>query len=101
MLLAKPLNGEDELIAFLQEHARVPRHADAWWRAGGDDIAGHQRHEAADIAHEMRHAEDHGGGVAGLHARAVEVEGEAERLRVRNFILGDKPRAERPETVVA
>ena len=100
-LLAKSLDRQGELIAFLEEYSRVPRHADPRRRAGGDHVARLERHEAADIAHEMRHAEDHGGGIAGLHARPVEIEREAERLRIRNLIFGDEPGAERPETGVA
>ena len=43
-LLAEPGDGEAELIAGLQEHARVARHADAGWRARGDHVARHERH---------------------------------------------------------
>src|SRR5262249_39705663 len=100
-LFPEPLDRERNLVAFLQEHPRVPRHADAGRCAGCDHIAWHQCHEVADIADEMRNTEDHGGGVAGLHARAVEVEREPHRLGVGNLILGDKPRPERPEAVIA
>src|SRR6476660_1151249 len=101
VLLTKSLDGEYEPIAFFQENPRVPRHADARRCPGGDHVARHQRHEPADIADKMRHAEDHGGGIAGLHAGPVEVERKTKSLWVRNFVLGDKPRPEWPETVVA
>ena len=55
--------------------------ADARRRAGGDDVARLEQHELADIADEMRDAEDHRLGVAGLHALAVDVEEHVEVLR--------------------
>ncbi len=44
----------------LQEHRlRLDAQADAGRRAGGDDVAGMQRDEVADIADQLAHVEDH------------------------------------------
>ncbi len=85
----------------LEEHSWVPRHADPGWRPRGDDVARHQGHVLADIAQKLGDAEHHGRTVAGLHARAVEVEGEVERLRIRHLVLGHEPRPQRSEALVA
>ena len=49
-LLAQALDADPHHVAGLEEHrlGLVP-HADAWRRAGRDDVAGQQRHVAADI----------------------------------------------------
>ena len=58
-LLAESVNPKPHAVAGPQEHRRVLAHANARRRAGGNDVAGLQAHEMADIADEPRHAEDH------------------------------------------
>src|SRR5215831_3376064 len=50
LLLAQTGDAEPHLVARLEEVRRLLAHADARRRAGGDDVAGQQRHEMADIA---------------------------------------------------
>jgi hypothetical protein len=78
-LLAQALDAQRHDVALLQEQRRLHAHADAGRRAGGDDVAGQQRHELAHVAHHLGGAEDHGLGVAGLHALAVDVQPHVER----------------------
>src|SRR3546814_8319178 len=70
-------------------------------RAGGDDVAGLQAHEAADVADQVRHAEHHGAGAAILEALAVHLEPEGEILRVGHFVRRHQPGADRAEGVGA
>src|SRR5215470_15473599 len=81
-------------------HAGLPLLAEAL-DAERHDIAGLERHEAADIADDMRDAEDHGLRAAGLHALAVDVEPHVEGLRVRDLVPRHQPRTERREGVAA
>jgi hypothetical protein len=75
--------------------------ADAGRRAGSDDVAGHERHELAHVAHDLGDVEDHGLGVAGLHALAVEVQPHRELLRVGHLVARHQPGAEGAEGVAA
>ena len=79
---------------------RLHAGADAGRGAGGDDVAGQQRHELRDVGNALRHREDHGRGRPGLAALAVDVEPHRQLLHVGDFVLGDEPRAERPKGVV-
>ncbi len=47
-------------------------HADARRRTGGDQIAGPERKEFAEITDDLRDTENHGLGIAGLHPLAVQ-----------------------------
>ena len=71
--------------------------ADAGRGAGADDVAGQERHVAAEMAHQVRDAEDHGPGRAVLEAPAVDVQPHGQVLRVRDLVPGDQPRADRGE----
>src|SRR5689334_21903300 len=59
LLLAQAGDAEPHLVAGLEIARRLLAHADAGWRAGGDDVAGQQGHEVADVAHQMVDREDH------------------------------------------
>ena len=101
-LLAEALDAEAHGLAGLQEdRVRLHAHADAGRRAGGDDVAGLQGHELADVADELGDAEDHRLGRAVLAAVAVDLEPHVEVLRVGDFVVGDEPGADRAEGVAA
>jgi hypothetical protein len=53
----------------------------------GDDVAGQQRHEAAEVRDDLGHTEDHLPRVPGLHPLAIHVEPHGQRLRVRHLVL--------------
>ena len=59
---------------------------DAGRRAGGDHVAGQQRHVARDVGDDRRDAEDHRLRVARLPALAVDVEPHVEILRVPDLV---------------
>ncbi len=98
-LLSKARNAERDDIARLQVARRLLAHADARRRAGGDDVARLQRHEAAEVRHEEGDAVDHGLGGAVLHGLAIDREPHVERLRVGNLVLRHQPGADRAEGV--
>ena len=79
----------------------LPAHADARRGAGGDDVARLQGHELADVADDLGHGEDHGAGVARLHALAVDVEPHVEALHVADLVAGHEPGADGAEGVAA
>src|SRR3546814_12489728 len=87
-LLAQPLDAEAHLVSRLQEDGRLLTRADPRRRAGDDDIAGRQRHEAAEIADAVGDAEHHLVGGDGLPALAVHVEAQPQLLRVRDRVAG-------------
>src|SRR6478609_7601949 len=99
-LLAEPLDAERDHVADVEELRRLHAGADAGRRAGGDDIARHQRQELRDVGDALGHREDHGRGRSGLAALAVDVEPQRQFLYVRYFVLGHQPRADGAEGVV-
>src|SRR5262249_22963659 len=99
-LFAEPVDAERDDVADFQELLRLQAEADTRRRARGDHIAGKQRQERRDVSDALRQGEDHGRGVAGLAALAVDVQPQAELLHIRDFILGDEPGAERTKGVV-
>src|SRR5215469_16752420 len=99
-LLAETLDAERHHVADIEELRRLHAGADAGRRAGGQNVAGQQRQELRDVGYAFGDWEDHGRGRAGLPALAVDVEPHREGLSVRNLVLGDEPRSERPEGVV-
>ena len=72
-------------------------HANARRRAGGQHVARLKGDEAADVADEFGHAEDHGARVAGLHALTVQVEPQAQALRIGHLVARDQPGAMGPK----
>ena len=101
LLFAEAFDAEADGLAGAEEGGRLHAHADAGGRAGGDDVAGVEREELAEVADELLHAEDHRGGGAVLAALAVDFEPELEVLRVGDFVFGDEPGAEGAEGVAA
>src|SRR5437868_147584 len=98
-LLAQALDAEPHLVAGLEVQRRLLPEAHTRRRAGADEIAGVQRHEAADVAHERRDAEDHGLRAAVLEALAVDLEPHRQRLRIGHLVAGDHPRSDGAEGV--
>ncbi len=76
---------------------RFLTHADTGWRPGRDDVARLKRHEIRDVRHEVVHAEDHGGGGAGLHALAVHIQPHGKGLGIADLVRRDEPRPHRAE----
>ena len=101
LALVRARDPEPHHIAGLEVARRLLAHADAGRRAGGDDVAGHQRHEVADVADQMVDREDHRPGVAVLHPLAIDVEPHVERLRIGDLVARHQPRPERGEAVAA
>ncbi len=89
------------LSPALRKRGGLHAEADAGRGAGDDDVAGQQRHEAADVGHQFGAAEDHVGGRAVLHAGAVQIQPEMQVLRIGDLVGGDQPRSERAEAVAA
>src|SRR5256885_135708 len=73
ILLAETLDRDPHRVASLEEARRLEAHRDPGRCAGRDHVAGHQRHEMADIADDVLDAEDQIGGVAVLAALAIDV----------------------------
>src|SRR5207247_7257757 len=73
-------------VAGLEEHGRLLGEPDAGRRAGGDEIAGRQRHEPGEIAHEVADVEDERPGAAALHLLAVHPGPEIEGMRVGDLL---------------
>src|SRR5215475_4300830 len=101
LLLAQASDAEPHLVAGLEVARRLLAHADPGRRAGGDDVAGQQRHEMADVAHQVVDREDHRAGIAVLHALAVDVEPHVEGLRILDLVARHQPWPERGEAVAA
>src|SRR5689334_12412260 len=97
LLLAEPGDAEAHRLPRLEEFRRLHARPDAGRRAGGDHVAGFDRHKAADIADQEGRAEDHRLSIAGLHALAVDVEEHVEVLDVVELVGRDQPGSERPE----
>ena len=64
-------------------------------RAGEHDVAGRERDELGDRRDQRRDVEDEPARVRGLHALAVELERDVERVRVADLVGRDQERAER------
>src|SRR5262245_32634915 len=100
LLLAQAVDAEAHDIAGLEIPGRLHSHADTGRRAGGDDVARHQREELREIGDEVEHPEHHGRRRTVLHPLAVDLEPEMEVLRVLHLIRGREPGAQRAERVV-
>ena len=71
---------DHDLVAGLQPDARLAGAADAGRGAGGDDVAGLERHQAREVGDQRRDREDQVGGGRLLHPLAVEVERDPDRV---------------------
>src|SRR5690348_2377754 len=98
-LLAEPAHRQAHAVAGFEEARRLHAEADPCRRTGRDHIAGGQRHEVAEIAHDLRAVEDHVAGRALLHHLAADLANEVESLRIGNFVSGDEPGTDRREGV--
>src|SRR5476651_1980443 len=81
-LLAESRDAEGDHVAGLRVMRRLHAEAHTGRRAGGDDVAGEQRHDLADVGDEVRAAEAHGARAAALALLAVHVEPPVEHLRI-------------------
>src|SRR6478735_595379 len=97
---ANPLDAVLDDVAGFQVGGRGAAHADTRWCAGRDDVAGQERHVAADGGHELRHVEDEVARTAVLAGLAVDAEPEAQVLRIEP-ISGHEDGAEGGEAVGA
>ena len=82
-----------------QVTGRLHRHRHAGGRAGGDDIAGLERHVPAHELDEVGNVENELRGVACLAELAVDLAGELEDVRIGELVGRDQPRAEGRERV--
>src|SRR5436305_1580631 len=101
VLLAQAFDPQPHLVAALQVQRRLHAQPHPGRRAGADQVAGVERHEAADVAHERGHAEHHRLRAAVLEAAAVHVEPHRQRLRICDLVARDEPRPDRAEGVAA
>src|SRR5262249_47936128 len=101
LLRAEPGDPHFHDVAGPHVARRLHSVGDACRRAGRDDVAGPQRHEAADIGHELPHAEDHVGGLAALARLTVDIGPHLELLRITDFVGGHEPRPDRCKRVAA
>src|SRR5580698_3731317 len=86
LLDAETGDAEAHGLAGAQILWRFLSQADAGWGAGGNDIAGLEPHELADVGDQVRDAEEHGAGAAVLKTAAIDVQPELQVLRIGNFI---------------
>ena len=68
-------------------------------RAAADDVAGVQRRHRGDVGHQLVDRPLHVAGRVVLAALAVDVDGDAQRLRVGDLVFGDDPGTERGEGI--
>src|SRR5205823_4474284 len=102
LLLAELLDPETHGIPGLEiEGLRLLPETDPRRRAGGDEVSGLEREEAADIADERGHTEEHRARIAGLHTLTVYIEPQVEILHVSDLIARDEPRTDRAKRVTA
>src|SRR5438034_3808564 len=80
---------------------RLLPEADTGGSAGGDDVAGQERHELADVADERGHVEDEVLGRAGLLGLPVHLEPQAQVVDVGNLVGRREKGAEGRECVAA
>jgi hypothetical protein len=98
----RPVDLHGHAIARLQEHGRIAEHAHAAGRARRDDVAGQQRHVAADVADQEVGREDELVGVALLHHDVVPQAADAQaQPEVGQFVGRHEPGAARPAGVQA
>ena len=69
---AERRRGDDHLVAVLEPHARLARAAHARGRAGRDDVARLERHQAREVGDQRRYGEDQVLGAGRLHRLAVQ-----------------------------
>src|SRR5216117_1461207 len=98
---AEPVDAELHLVPRDEVARRALAECYAGGGAGGDDVAGQERHELADITDERRHVEDELAGRAALLHFAVHLEPHREVVHVRNLVRRGEKRSQRREAVAA
>src|ERR1700683_4179380 len=90
MLFPELVDAKAHRVTWLEEdRLRFHPQADAGRRAGDQQIAGVEGYAAADVGDQLTNAENHGPGVAGLHAAAIDLEEHTEILRIADFVRCD------------
>src|SRR2546426_158131 len=98
---AEPVDAELHLVSLDEVARRALAESHAGGGAGGDDVAGQERHELADITDERRHVEDELAGRAALLGRAVHPEPQAQVVNVADLVRRSEEGPERGEAVAA
>src|SRR5947208_12876473 len=98
---AEALDAELDHVAVGEEARRLLAESHAGRRAGRDHVAGEERHELADIAHEGRDVEDQVLSRARLLGLAIDLEPHGEVMHVGNLVGRREKRAERREGIAA
>src|SRR5439155_13466795 len=88
-------------VARLEEPGRPHEIRHPGRRAGGDDVAGEQRHRLAAVGHQLFNPEVEVGSVAVLPHLAVHLGAHPERLAPLEFVQSDEGGPGRAERVVA
>src|SRR5262245_41393456 len=100
-LNAQAVDPQAQRLSGAQVRRRLLAEPDARRRPGRDHVAGVQAHEARQVADELRDAEDHRARVAVLVALAVDLEPDAQLLRVGHLVARHEVGPDRPERVAA
>lgn len=90
-----------DVTGFEVDRIWLDPHANTGRRACGDDIARVQCHELRQMTDDLCHAENHRGGIAGLHALSVHIERHIQRLRIWDLVAGHQKWAGGAEGVAA
>src|SRR5947207_2629223 len=98
---AEAVDAELHLVSLDQKARRLLPEADAGGRAGGDDVAGQERHELADVTDERGHVEDEILGRAGLFGLPIHLEPQTQVVDVGNLVGRREKGAEGREGVAA
>src|SRR5205809_2528280 len=98
---AEPVDAELHLVPRDEVARRALAESYAGGGSGGDDVAGQERHELADVTDERRHVEDELAGRAALLGRAVHLEPQAQVVHVADLVRRSEEGPERGEAVAA
>src|SRR5207245_4291614 len=101
--LSELLDGGGDLVAGLEPDLLLLRVArdHAFGRAREDDVAGLEREVPGRVAHELRAAEDHVGGVRRLAHFVVDPALDLQAIGIAHLVGGDEPGADGREAVEA
>ena len=98
---SQPVDAEFDSVTGFEVLWRLESQTDPSWSAGGNHIAGQERHELADVAHEEGDFKNEICGGAVLFGFPVDLEPETQSVWVGNFVCGGQPRTQRGEGVGA
>src|SRR5688572_7424641 len=82
-------------LARAEIAGRLPPVSGAGRRPRRDDVAGLERHDPREVAHDLRDPEDHPRSTPVLQALAVDPEPDREVMRLRDLVASDERRAHR------